>query len=140
MSISEQLAASAREGGTVEIGAGVVVNCRTITHRDFKIELDAIELHTLGKVPMDEIRLSSAGYALDWAGQIADGKHPRDVLPKNGITNWIAKSFHYKKLDHDVNDVRKAKVSSRQVPREKGKSFSEMTAELLNEIDQEQRR
>lgn len=111
MSISELLAASAREGGTVEIGSGVTVNCQTITHKDFKIDLKAIELHTLCRVPIDEIRLSSAGHALDWAGQIADGKTPRDVLPKNGITNWIAKSFHYKKLDADVNDVRKTKAS-----------------------------
>jgi hypothetical protein len=99
--------------------------------------LAGIELQTLGCVPRDEIRMVAAGFALDWAARIEAGEKERDVLPKNGIVNWISRSFNYKKLENEVNDVRKerARQSSRHVPREQGESFDDMNRKLIAEIE-----
>lgn len=139
MSLTEKLAASAREQATIDIGDGVLVNCETIRHAKFEIPLKSIELLTLGNVEMDQIRCISAGIAIDWAKQIAGGKHPDAVLPKNGIANFIARSFHYQKLDREVNDVRKdrARSNSKQVPRPEGKSFSQLNDELIAQFERQ---
>lgn len=69
--------------GETHAGMGVYVNCETIRHRDFTISLKAIELQTHGTVPMDEIKSTATGFALQWATSIAAGKSPSMVVPDN---------------------------------------------------------
>lgn len=138
ISLPEKLAASAREGGTIEIGYGVLVNCETICHPSFEIALPAIELQTLRwNVPRDVIRSVAAGHAIEWASQIAAGKSPASVLPKNGPVAWIAKSLGYDHLNADVNEVRKsrARQSNRHVPRAEGESFDEINRKIIAELE-----
>lgn len=84
---SEQVAARESVGGLIvgpgeeHIGHGVIVNCETVRHRDFVISLKSIELQLCGSQPMETIKASAVGHALQWALEIEGGKPAAKVLP-----------------------------------------------------------
>lgn len=127
---------SLREGETY-LGHGVYVNCETIRHADFTISLLGIEMQLLGTVPMADIKAIATGHALQWALDLEAGK--RNVVPSN-TANFIRGSIQNRKNNDAVTDVRKARASSRHVPRPDGKSFADLNNEILAEIEQERRR
>lgn len=127
---------SLRDGETY-LGHGVYVNCETIRHADFTISLLGIEMQLLGTVPMADIKKIATGHALQWALDLEAGK--RNVVPSN-TANFIRGSIQNRKNNDAVTDVRKARASSRHVPRPDGKSFADLNNEILAEIEQERRR
>jgi hypothetical protein len=100
---------AAREGET-EIAPGLFVNCETIRHRDFTINLKGIAMQLCGIVPEDTIKSIATGHALSWASIIASGRRVQDV-PPNHPDNWIRASIR-KQLNEDaVTDVRKKRAA-----------------------------
>ena len=83
--------AGARDGEE-DFGFGVYVNCRTVRHDAFQINLDAIDKQLLGSVPTDQIKQVAIGHALQWATEIESGRQPSDVVPVN-VANFISKTI-----------------------------------------------
>jgi len=72
------------------LGHGVFVNCETVRHRDFTINLAAVEMQLLGhagKITREQIRDFAAGQALQWATELENG-----TIKKSGLPRQIARS------------------------------------------------
>lgn len=125
---SESESAGARDGEN-SIGMGVFVNCETVRHRDFTINLKAIELQTHGTIPLEEIKIFSQGLALQWATEIYEGKRARDVVPDH-VANFIRGSIQKDRMHRERQSPEGRKRAS--TPREQR---SQKTKELLEWID-----
>lgn len=121
---------SLRDGET-HIGSGVIVNCETIRHAAFTINLLGIEMQLCGTVPMDEIKSVATGHALQWATDIADGK--RNVVPSNPA-NFIRGSIQNQR-NKAATAPAKARVPSKYVPRDEGMSFRDVMAAEMDKLD-----
>jgi len=110
--LSPQPAEAEREGEIENIGFGVVVNCETIKHPLFEINLKGVHMQLCGTVPMERIKSVAAGHALQWATELAAGKKPRDVLPDRGIANFIRGSIQNQDNKAAESEVRKKRSSS----------------------------
>lgn len=121
---------SLREG-EIHIGSGVIVNCETIRHAAFTINLLGIEMQLCGTVPMDEIKSVATGHALQWATDIADGK--RNVVPSNPA-NFIRGSIQNQR-NKAATAPAKARVPSKYVPRDEGMSFRDVMAAEMDKLD-----
>lgn len=79
---SEQEPAGARDGET-EIASGLFKNCSTFRHRNFVIDVPALEYAVFGKsIPRERVVAFAEAQARQWAAEIANGKPPSQVVPQ----------------------------------------------------------
>lgn len=71
--------------GEDHVGFGVLVNCETVRHAKFEINLNGIATQLGGRVPLDRIKEVAVGHALQWATDLAAGKNSLPRYPANLI-------------------------------------------------------
>lgn len=80
LSLTEQ--ETAREG-ELEIAPGLYKNCNTFRHRNFIIDVPAIELQVMGKnIPREKVVAFAEAQARQWSAEIRNGRLPSDVVPR----------------------------------------------------------
>jgi hypothetical protein len=101
----------AREGEE-DVGFGVMVNCKTIRHPSFTINVDGVRMTTLSSgLDANAIKEFCLGMALQWATEIDAGGEPRKVLPDR-IPNFLSASIMGGKVRADVGEIRRSKASA----------------------------
>ena len=89
---TEQAAERARVGEE-EIAPGLFVNCKTIRHRAFAINVDAVRMASQAAGwTKDETKDFCVANAMQWATEIDNGKLPREVVPDK-IANFLGASI-----------------------------------------------
>lgn len=111
---------AAREGER-GVGQGVFVNCETVRHRDFTINLQAVEMQLLahaGSVSSEQIRDFTTACALQWATELADGTRTKSNLPRQiarSVASYITNQLN-QQAEHEVRKKREEGQSKPKTP------------------------